>query len=280
MIDEPTTGFGVADLTVRFGDTVALDDVSLDVPRGQVTAVVGGDGAGKSTLLRSLVGLQVPTIGVIRAPSDDEIGFLPASAGSWAELSVLQNMEFVADAFGIKAATRIQQLLEQADLWSVKDRLAGALSGGMRKKLGFCMAVLSQPQLIVLDEPSTGVDPVSRVDLWRLISLAAVGGAAILMATTYLDEAARASQVLALDEGHPRLLGIPESVVADMPGAVIDTAQPKNRSLSWRRGRAYREWLPPGQRTDQAAVDADLETAVIVASLAAKRQKASGRQGS
>ena len=264
----PQVDYGVDHLTVRYGPVVALNDVTFQIPSGRVVAVVGGDGAGKSTLLRTLVGLQAPSSGIVRAPGDEEIGFLPASAGSWSALTVQQNMEFVAEIFGDADSGRSQSLLEQAGLWFVRDRLATDLSGGMRKKLGFCMAVLSDPRLIVLDEPSTGVDPVSRVDLWRMISTAAAAGASIIMATTYLDEAERASDVLALDRGEILLHGPPAELMTDMPGVVVDTMKPGNRELAWRRGRRYREWIPDGVVEDGRSVPPDLETTVIVASLA------------
>lgn len=282
--DPGVEDFGVQDLTVKFGDTIAINDVTLAVPRGHVTAVVGGDGAGKSTLLGAMVGLVAPEVGIVRAPPAEQLGYLPATAGSWAELTVGQNMGFVAEVYGLADNGRIRELLAGAQLWDVRDRPATDLSGGMRKKLGFCMAVLPDPELIVLDEPSTGVDPVSRVELWRLITEAAAGGAAVVMATTYIDEAERAGWVLALDHGQALVAGVPQSVVEQMPGIVLDTAEPTDRALAWRRGRQYRQWLPPGSQGSAASaaptgqpVLPDLETAVIVASLQAQR---SGRASS
>ncbi|MCB0918057.1 MAG: ABC transporter ATP-binding protein [Actinobacteria bacterium] len=261
------SAFGVEELTVRYGDTIALDDITLSLPAGEVTAVVGGDGAGKSTLLAALVGLVAPSMGVVRAPDDAHLGYLPASAGSWAELTVMQNMMFTAEVFGDVEAARVEELLRRAQLWQARDRLARALSGGMRKKLGFCMAVASSPELIVLDEPSTGVDPVSRVELWRLIADAAVSGAAVVMASTYLDEAERANRVLALDHGAALLQGQPDELRSAMPGAVARVDEPRDPRLAWRYGRGYREWFPDAN-TPVPAEEPDLETAVIVASLA------------
>lgn len=281
LADFEAQEFGVRNLTVRFGDTTAVNDVTLAVPRGHVTAVVGGDGAGKSTLLGTLVGLVAPAVGIVNAPPAEQLGYLPATAGSWGELTVGQNMSFVAEVYGLADHGRSQALLEGAQLWDVRDRLARDLSGGMRKKLSFCMAVLPDPELIVLDEPSTGVDPVSRVELWRLITESAANGTAVVMATTYIDEAERAGWVLALDHGEALVAAAPRAAAEQMPGIVIDTPAPTDRALAWRRGRQYRQWIPPGSPgspgTESGSslagqqVTPDLETAVIVASLQAQR---------
>ena len=195
--------YGVEHATVRYGDVTALRDVSVAVPEGEVTAVVGGDGAGKTTLLRALVGEVSPDGGTVTAPDAHRLGYLPATAGSWLELSVQENVEFVGSSFGLSRATlteRADALLDRAGLDSARNRLSRDLSGGMRRKLGFCLAMLAEPDLLVLDEPSTGVDPVSRVDLWRLVSDAAAKGTAVIMSTTYFDEAERCAGLV----GPPR----------------------------------------------------------------------------
>jgi ABC-2 type transport system ATP-binding protein len=188
----------------------ALNDVTVDVPPGAVVAVVGGDGAGKTTLLRALVREIKPDTGQVSAPAAAGIGFLPASSASWASLSVTQNVDFAGGVFGLTGpalADRRDRLLAGAGLTAAAGRLASQLSGGMRRKLGFCMAIVSQPVLLVLDEPSTGVDPVSRIDLWRLISEAAAAGTAVIMSTTHLDEAERAAQLVVLDGGQVLVQG-------------------------------------------------------------------------
>src|SRR5690606_33816380 len=128
--------------------------------------------------------------------------------------------------------------------------------------------MLPDPALLVLDEPSTGVDPVSRVDLWRMVSQAAADGAAVLMSTTYLDEAERCSHLLVLNGGGRLVEGTPAQVVASMPGTVVSTATPRRPAMAWRRGRTYREWWPPQQPPQGGdPVVPDLEDVVIVASL-------------
>lgn len=263
--------FGVRDAWVSFGDVAALRGVSVEVPAGEVTAVVGGDGAGKSTLLRALVGEVVLDRGVVSAPMAAQVGYLPASAGSWLDLSVAENVAFVGGTYGLRGAAlarRADPLLERAGLADVRDRLSGQLSGGMRRKLGFCLAMLPDPALLVLDEPSTGVDPVSRIDLWRMVSQAAAGGAAVLMSTTYLDEAERCASLLVLNGGGPLVSGTPAEVVAGMPGTVTATVSPHRPAMAWRRGRAFHEWWPPGEHPETGEpVAPDLEDVVIAASL-------------
>jgi ABC-2 type transport system ATP-binding protein len=257
----------VEDLGVSFGRNNALAGVTLDLPEGQVTAVVGGDGAGKSTLLRVLAGLLLPTRGTVRLPPRDRVGYLPARAGGFRDLTVAENLEFVSSACRLgDSGARTTELLERTGLAPFRDRLARNLSGGMRQKLGIVMSVLPEPALLILDEPTTGIDPVSRSDLWRLIALAAAGGAAVAMSSAYLDEAERASWVLVLHEGRPLLAGPPYRVVAALPGSVVEVDVPGDPRRAWRRGSRWREWRPAG---DPAAVAPGLEDVVIVAALAA-----------
>jgi ABC-2 type transport system ATP-binding protein len=264
--------YGLERATVRFGDTVAVDDVTMQVEPGVVLAVVGGDGAGKSTALRALVGEVPLASGSASAPAKDQVGYLPASAGSWGALTVVQNMDFVGGAYGLagaELAARRDALLDRAGLTAARDRPAAQLSGGMRRKLGFAMAVLPDPPLLVLDEPSTGVDPVSRVDLWRLVSQAAAAGTAVVMSTTYLDEAERAGRLLVLDRGRALAAGTLTDVLAAYPGVVTETDRPVRPGWAWRRGRLFHEcWpdpgaVPPGQHP----VTADLEDVVLALSL-------------
>ena len=168
--------FGASGLCLSFGGRQALRDVDLAIPTGQVTAIVGGDGAGKSSLLHCLAGTVAPDAGSIVRPDKRHLGSMPAQSGTWGDLTVDENLSFAASAHGIASATfaeRRDDLLERATLTGARDRLARDLSGGMRRKLGFIVAVLHRPELLLLDEPSTGVDPVSRVELWRLIAEAA-----------------------------------------------------------------------------------------------------------
>jgi ABC-2 type transport system ATP-binding protein len=269
--------YGVTDAVVAFGDLTALDRVTLEVSAGSVVAIVGGDGAGKTTLLRAVVGEQTLTSGDRRAPAAPRIGYLPASSGSWASLSVEQNMDFVGGIYGLtgqRLADRRTTLLTSADLLFAKDRLASQLSGGMRRKLGFCMAALHEPDLLVLDEPSTGVDPVSRVELWRMVANAAAAGAAVLMSTTYLDEAERAEHLVVLDQGRVLTQGSLADVLAAVDGVVTRVAAPVRRTWAWRRGPEFREFWPDGAPARGEPVDLDLEDAVIALSLVRRNAEA------
>ena len=273
--------YSVRSATVRFGPTVALDDVTVEVPGGSVVAVVGGDGAGKSTLLRALAGEVSLDVGTVAAPPKQRLGYLPASSGSWAALTVAQNIDFVAGSYGLagdELAARRAELLDRAALTPAAGRLAAQLSGGMRRKLGFVMAIVHRPDLLILDEPSTGVDPVSRIDLWRLASEAAASGAAVLMSTTYLDEAERAAHLVVLDRGRVLVQGSYDQVRADFAGVITRTGQPVRAEWAWRRGRVLHEYWPDADPSAPSspsnppagttAVAPDLEDIVIALSLA------------
>jgi ABC-2 type transport system ATP-binding protein len=260
--------WGVDGLGVRYGDRVALEDVAFEVPARSVAAVVGGDGAGKTSLLRALAGTVPPSAGTVRRPDDRRIGYVSAGPGVWADLTVEENLEFAGRAYGLGASrlrSRTAGLLERTGLAEARPRLAGLLSGGL----------LHEPELLILDEPTTGVDPVSRVELWRLLAGAAAAGAAVALATTYLDEAERAATVLVLDQGHALLAGTPDQVLAAVPGLVVEAAARPQGVPAWRRGARWRAWSPDGSPLPGATeVALDLEDAVVVAQLAREQRSA------
>ena len=264
--------WGLEDASVRFGSKLALDGVTLRVDPSTVGIVVGGDGAGKSTLLRALVGLVQLSGGVARRPVKNDIGYVPATAGLYVDLTVDENLAFSGGAYGVRGAElarRSAHLLERIGLTQARSRLGGQLSGGMQRKLAVGMALLHRPPLLVLDEPTTGVDPVSRAELWRLISGAAAEGTAVIAATTYVDEAHRASTVMLLEQGRPIAIGAPAEITASVPGAlgvVRSTAQPEG--LAWRWGAAWRVWAPSDDLPSGAErLEPDFEDAVMIAAL-------------
>jgi ABC-2 type transport system ATP-binding protein len=266
--------WGVSDVTVRFGDRTALDRVTLEVPAGQVTGVVGGDGAGKTTLLRALAGALAVGGGSVRRPADARVGYLPSASGTYPDLTVDENLAFAAIAYGVppaEARQRAADYVERTGLAPARDRLAANLSGGMRQKLGVIKAFLHQPELLVLDEPTTGVDPVSRADLWWLIARAAADGAAVVFATTYLDEAERAARLLVLDAGEPLATGSPAEIVASTPGAVRrqrERPAGDEASRAWRRRAIWHIWDPAGDNGEGGDGEAmDLQDAVTVLAL-------------
>jgi len=265
--------WGLDAASVRFGTRRALDRVTLSAEPATVSVVVGGDGAGKSTLLRALVGLVRLSGGVSRRPSKKEIGYIPATAGLYTDLTVEENLAFSGGAYGVvgsELTRRSTELLERIGLTGTGTRLGGQLSGGMQRKLAVAMALLHRPALLVLDEPTTGVDPVSRSELWRLISAAAAGGTAVVASTTYVGEAHRASKVTLLEQGRSIATGAPSEIVAAMTGklgVVRSAAQPGG--LSWRWGTSWRVWSPSSVLPAGAeAVQPGFEDAVIVAALA------------
>lgn len=253
-----------------------LRDITLDVPIGAVTAVVGGDGAGKTTLCHLLVGTIGPDEGTVSAPDARRIGFVPTGSGSYADLTVDENLRFVATAYRLgheEFRRRRAVVLELTGLGSVTERLAAQLSGGMRHKLALALGTLHGPQLLVLDEPTTGVDPVSRADLWRIIANAAAEDAHVIVATSTIDEAERAINVLALHDGAALLEGPPSELASSTPGVLLDVARPSERELAWRHGSRWRQWVPGGRREPhQVTVTPGLEDAVIVATLDRERR--------
>jgi ABC-2 type transport system ATP-binding protein len=274
--------FGASSVTVEFDDHIVLQDVTLDAPRGSITAVVGGDGAGKTTLLRCFAGLVRPTRGTIAAPGKQALGYMPSTSGTWRDLTVDENLDVVERVFGLaqrgSGTPRRELLLARAGLADARHRLAGQLSGGMRQKLGFCLTIVHEPTLLVLDEPSTGVDAVSRLELWQLVADQAAAGAAVLMATTYLDEAERASRVLLLDAGVTLASGAPREIIEREAPRVIDVDRPTHPGLAWRRGRRFREWRPGTASLTGTPANIDLEDAVMAAILRAQHADDATRQ--
>jgi len=201
-------------------------------------------------------------------------GFQPETSGVWGDLTVLENLQFVASGYGLDPAhssRRIAELIQATELVEARDRVGRQLSGGMRQKLGVAMAVLSEPELLVLDEPTTGLDPVSRLELWSFINLSAREGRALLVTTTYVDEASRADSVLALDEGRVLARGTVADAIAAMPGKIYVGERPMG-PYSWHRGATWRVWSPDGAPVaDAHEIAPDLADVVTVAALAGER---------
>jgi len=270
--EDRTTGWGLDRVTVRFGRLTALERVSLGVGAGAVTAVIGADAAGKTTLLRVLVGAVRPSEGRVRRPEKRQVGYMSAGSGTYGDLTVDENLAFAARAYGLSrgvARSRIGELLDRTDLMAARRRLAGLLSGGMRQKLALAVAIVHEPELVVLDEPTTGVDPVSRAELWRLIAELAAAGTAVLMATTYVDEAERAGSVLVLLRGRPLALGTPEEIRRAVPGELYELGGRIDDWRAWRRAGRWRVWSPDGRAPEGARlIEPDLEDGLVMAQLA------------
>ena len=213
------------DLTRRFGDLTAVDHLNLTVNAGEIFGLVGPDGAGKTTTLRMLCGLVNPTEGsasvaghdVVREPQEvkDQIGYMAQRFGLYLDLSVQENMSFYADLFGIIGSERAQlmaQLLHMTRMGPFRDRHASKLSGGMRQKLALMCTLLHRPQILFLDEPTNGVDPVSRRDFWAILYQLLKDGITILMTTAYLDEAERCNRVGLMHRGKLIRCDAPETL--------------------------------------------------------------------
>src|SRR5581483_4696407 len=202
------------DLTRRFGALTAVDHVALEVARGEIFGLVGPDGAGKTTTLRLLCGLMDPSEGearvagydVARDPQavKDHIGYMAQRFGLYQDLTVEENMQFYADLFGIDDNRRnelMPGLLRMTRMEPFRARQAGKLSGGMKQKLALMCTLLHRPQILFLDEPTNGVDPVSRRDFWAILYQLLKDGITIFMTTSYLDEAERCNRVGLMHKG-------------------------------------------------------------------------------
>ncbi|MFM5145269.1 ATP-binding cassette domain-containing protein [Aeromonas rivipollensis] len=219
----------LAGVTKCFGERVALNAISATIPTGGITGLVGPDGAGKSTLLRLLAGLLVPEAGEIRVLGLDperegdalrqRLGYMPQQFGLYEDLSVQENLSLYADLRGVLEPERsptFARLLAFTDLARFTARPAGKLSGGMKQKLGLACALLGTPDVLLLDEPGVGVDPISRRALWKMVCELAQGGMTVLWSTAYLDEAELCDHVLLMADGEVRTSGTP----ADLMGAM------------------------------------------------------------
>jgi ABC-2 type transport system ATP-binding protein len=213
----------------------ALDGVSLEAPRGMLTALVGPDGAGKTTLIRLAAGLlradsgELSVLGIDAAKHpqqiQDRISYMPQRFGLYEDLTVAENIDLYADLHGVTPearAERYPRLMEMTNLARFRDRLAGKLSGGMKQKLGLACTLVRSPELLLLDEPTVGVDPLSRRELWEIVrQLVDTQGLTVLLSTAYLDEAERCGHVIVLHQGKVLAQGRPADITAIAQGRVF-----------------------------------------------------------
>ncbi len=228
-----TAAIQFTDVVKRYGATEALAGLTLDVQRGEMFGLIGADGAGKTTAIRVMCGLLHADAGEVRVLGrdpvrehravTDKVGYLSQRFSLYGDLSIDENIAFFAEIHGVRGYQRRRdQLLEMTQLTPFRARLADRLSGGMKQKLALACTLVHEPELIMLDEPTTGVDPVSRREFWKLLSEFLANGITILMSTPYLDEAERCSRVALLHEGRLLASDEPARLRASIPGKLVE----------------------------------------------------------
>ncbi len=235
MAMSDTPAVALDGLTRLFGSLTAVDGLSFLVRRGELFGLLGPDGAGKTTTLRMLAGVLPPSAGdarlqgvsVVQAPEGVKrsLAYMAQRFGLYADLTVLENIEFYADLYEVPRSerrARYERLFHFSNLGPFKDRLAGKLSGGMKQKLGLSCALVHQPEILLLDEPTFGVDPVSRRELWLIVHEMVAHGVTAIVSTAYMDEAERFDRVALIHQGRLLALGTPRELQAAVPGAVVE----------------------------------------------------------
>ncbi len=224
------SAISVSGVEKRYGSVEALKGVSFEIARGEMFGLIGPDGAGKTTSIRLICGLLHPDAGEIRVLDQDPVrqhaattqavGYLSQRFSLYGDLSIDENIAFFAEIHGVADYhDRRDRLLEMTQLTPFRSRLADRLSGGMKQKLALACTLVHEPQVILLDEPTTGVDPVSRREFWKLLSQFLDAGITILMSTPYLDEAERCTRIALLHEGRVLALDTPTALRRSMPGS-------------------------------------------------------------
>ncbi len=246
-------------LTHQFGAIQAVRDVSLTVQEGEIVGLIGPDGAGKTTVMRLVCTLILPTSGTVRILGRDIhehrtfirsiIGYMPQQFSLYPDLSVEQNLRFFADIFGVPEAertARLRELYRFSRLEPFRNRAAGALSGGMKQKLALSCALIHRPRVLILDEPTFGVDPVSRQEFWHILGEIRREGTGILVSTAYMDEAARCDRVALMHRGSIIASGEPQQLIEAFPYPLFRLEGKNLRQL-----KDYFQQLPQVHSTTQ-----------------------------
>ena len=239
-MNERVIAVSINGLTRCFGDVLAVGDLTFDVGAGELFGIVGPDGAGKTTTLRMLSGVLPPSAGdalvlgasVKRQPErvKKDIAYMSQRFGLYEDLTVRENIMFYADLYRVPKSerpARLGRLYRFSNLGEFEHRLAGKLSGGMKQKLSLCCALIHHPKVLLLDEPTFGVDPISRRDLWLILHEMVAEGVTVIVTTSYLDEAERCDRVVMLNEGKLLALDTPVALQARLAGHIVAVrAQP------------------------------------------------------
>src|SRR5271157_3465567 len=234
---EPEILLETKDLVRKFGSMHAVDGLNLEVRAGEMVGLVGPDGAGKTTAIRLMVGALQATSGLIRVAgyelpaqvekAREQLGYLAQRFSLYGDLTVRENLNFFGEVFEIPDAERkqrSQELLRFAGLEEFADRPAAALSGGMQKKLGLATALIHRPKVLLLDEPTGGVDPVARQEFWHLLIGLLRAGSAVLVSTPYMDEAMRFNRVIFMNHGRALTQGAPRDLINHLNGRILELA--------------------------------------------------------
>ncbi len=235
-------------VSMRFGPAEAVREVSFDIPRGTIFGLVGSDGAGKSTLLRMIATMVRPTSGTIRIDGFDvvsekkrvkeRIGYMPQRFGLYQDLTVGENIDFFLNIYGIRGAERRkrrEKYLGFSNLLPFLNRPAGNLSGGMKQKLGLACVLVHEPRMLVLDEPTNGVDPVSRTEFWDILDEMRRGGMTVLVSTAYLDEGEKCDAVGLMHRSRLLAVDAPAKVQSGFPSledAIVARIQEADKELA------------------------------------------------
>jgi ABC-2 type transport system ATP-binding protein len=238
----------VQDVSRRFGELIAVRDVSFSLSAGGIVGLVGSDGAGKTTLLRMIAGMLTPSSGTVRVAGRDTvaersavkelIGYMPQRFGLYPDLSVAENFDFVMDIYGVRGAERAQRrerYLGFSNLLPFLQRRAGDLSGGMKQKLGLACVLVHEPRVLILDEPTNGVDPVSRQEFWQILAEMKQAGKTLMVSTAYLDEGERCDRLLLMHNARVIADAAPAEVRAGLPSleeAIIQRIQAVDTALT------------------------------------------------
>ncbi len=227
-------------LTKRFGAVTAVDGLNLSIAGGEIFGLIGPDGAGKTTAIRLLAAIMQPSAGRATVAGFDTvkqaeqirrlIGYMPQRFSLYGDLSVLENLSFFADVFGVRGRERqerIDQLLHFARLTEFRQRRAAHLSGGMQKKLALACTLIHRPRVLFLDEPTTGVDPISRREFWDILSGLHLEGVTLFVSTPYMDEAERCARVGLMFQGRLMICDRPEQIKALVPGELLALRTPQ-----------------------------------------------------
>ncbi|MDP1623463.1 MAG: ABC transporter ATP-binding protein [Bacteroidales bacterium] len=228
----PVTSVNVQHLTKRFGETLALDDITFDAGKGELFGFIGPDGAGKTTLFRIMTTLLLPDAGICKVEGYDVVkdyrkirsicGYMPGKFSLYHDLTVEENLNFFATIFGTTIRENydlVKEIYQQIEPF--KDRKAGKLSGGMKQKLALSCAMIHKPEILFLDEPTTGVDAVSRLEFWEMLKRLKRSGITILVSTPYMDEAGLCDRVALMQNGRIMTINTPRNIIRNYPLSLL-----------------------------------------------------------